>query len=97
MIYTVGLVELYEPAIDAGRAIKLGPHTRPDGTADPGGWVWRTAGEARAYLKYRRSLDIRRVYGVMADWDADARHVDGEPTRCLSRNALVVRVEQPKD
>lgn len=93
MIYTVGLIDKYEAAIDAGRAIKLGPHTRRDGRADPGGWVWRTAEEARAYLALRRSLDTRRVYGVLAEWEADTYAVAGEPTRCLRRDAQVVRVE----
>jgi hypothetical protein len=92
MIYTVGLIDKYEAAIDAGRGLKLGPHTRRDGYADPGGWVWRTPEEARAYLALRGSLDTRRVYGVLADWDADTHEVAGEPTRCLKRDARVVRL-----
>lgn len=93
MIYTVGLIDKYEAAIDAGGCVKRGPHTRADGFADPGGWVWRTEEEARAYLEQRRSLATRRVYGVLADWDADTYAVAGEPTRCLRRDAAVVRVE----
>ncbi len=92
MIYTVGLIEKYEPALDRGGVTKRGPHRRADGFDDPGGWVWRTAEDARAYLAARGSLDSRRVYGVMADWERDTREVAGEPTRCLSRDAEVVRL-----
>jgi hypothetical protein len=92
MIYTVGLIDKYEAALGRGDAVKRGPHRRADGTDDPGGWVWRTAEEARAYLARRGALDTRRVYGVDADWDADAREVAGEPTRCLRRDAKVVRL-----
>ncbi len=56
------------------------------------GWVWRTAGEARAYLKSRKGGDEREVYAVMAEWELDTMTVPGEPTRCLSRDALVFRV-----
>lgn len=93
MIYTVGLIAKYEAAIDNGSAIKLGPHGTPDGRTYPGGWVWRTAEEARAYLAARGALDVRRVYGVLADWDADTCAVAGEPTRCLTRDARVVRLD----
>ena len=92
MIYTVGLIAKYEAALDKRGAVKRGPHRRADGRDDPGGWVWRTAEEARAYLAARGSLDVRRVYGVMADWGADTCEVAGEPTRCLKRDALVVRL-----
>ena len=93
MIYTVGLVAKYEAAIDAGLGTKLGPHKRADGFDDPGGWVWPTAEAARAYLVSRNALGPRQVYGVDADWEADTYEVAGEPTRCLKRNAQVVRLE----
>jgi hypothetical protein len=92
MIYTVGLVAKYEAALDAGRAVKLGPHVRADGSRDPGGWVWPSAEAARDYLLSRNALGPRRVYGVEADWDTDTYEVAGEPTRCLKRDAAVVRV-----
>ena len=95
MIFTVGRIDLFEAGIDQDIAFKLGPHRRSDGTADPGGWVWRTPEEARDYLALKGSLDIRQVYGVMADWDRDTRTVPGEPTHCLNRDARVVRVPQP--
>ena len=92
MIYTVGLVAKYEAAFRSGRAVKLGPHVRADGSRDPGGWVSPTAEAARDYLAARGALDVRRVYGVLAEWDADTYEVAGEPTRCLKRDAAVVRV-----
>lgn len=92
MIYTVGLINIYERQIDEGTAIKLGPHVDPAGKRYPGGWVWRTAEEAYAYLVARRSVDVRRVYGVEADWVADTAVVPGQPTRCITRNARVVRL-----
>ena len=96
MIYTVGRVEEYEPKIDAGLGLKLGPGRRPeDGTYYPGGWVWQTAEEAMAYIEAQNAPEPRRVYGVMADWEKDTRVVLYEPTRCLNREATIVRVPQP--
>jgi hypothetical protein len=96
MIYAIGRIEEYEPKIDAGLGIKLGPGRRSDGTYYPGGWVWRTAEEAAAYIKARNAPEPRRVYGVIADWDKDTREVLYEPTRCLNRDAAIVRVPQPE-
>ena len=93
MIYTVGLIAKYEAAFAAGGVQKRGPHKRADGGDDPGGWVWPTAEAARAYLVSRNALGPRQVYGVLADWDTDTYDVAGEPTRCLKRDAEVVRLE----
>ena len=60
MIYTVGLIDKYEAALAKGDAVK-----------DAGGWVWQTPEEARDYLVARNSIDVRRVYGVLADWERD--------------------------
>lgn len=57
-----------------------------------GGWVWKTAGEAQAYLASRNSEHNRRVYGLIADWETDTVEVAGQPTRCLIREARVVRL-----
>lgn len=92
MLYTVGLVDKYEEHIRRGMAIKLGPHLDAQGRRQPGGWVWRTAQEAEAYLVSRNALGPRAVYGVMAEWELDTMSEPGEPTRCLSRDAVVVRV-----
>lgn len=93
MIYTVGLIEKYERQIDEGTAIKLAGHADSAGNSYPGGWVWQTAEEAHAYLVARNSTHNRRVYGVMADWAKDTAVVPGQPTRCLTRSALVVRLK----
>lgn len=87
MVYTVGLIAIYEPLLDAGPIPKLG--RRP---GYHGGWVWRTPEEAWQYLKLRNSLQERRVYAVDADWDADTYEAPGQPTRCLIRDAAVVRL-----
>jgi hypothetical protein len=92
VIYTVGLIDKYEAQIEAGSAVKLGAGVDEFGRPYPGGWVWRTAEEARAYLVARNSTHNRRVYGVMADWDSDTVVVAGQPTRCLKSSALVVRL-----
>ncbi len=78
VIYTVGLIEKYEAELDKGSAVK-----------EVGGWVWRTREEAHAYLIARNSADIRRVYGILADWDRDVG--PGYPRR-LTRSATVVRL-----
>ncbi|MEJ0012500.1 MAG: hypothetical protein WDM94_07725 [Bauldia sp.] len=92
MIYTVGLREKYEPRIDSGTALKAGPHPDAQGKHQNGGWVWRTAAEARAFLQSRKGGAEREVYAVMAEWELDTVTVPGEPTRCLTRDALVFRV-----
>jgi hypothetical protein len=51
MIYTVGLVAKYEAALDAGRALKRGPHVRADGSRDSGGWVWQSDLIKKIWLK----------------------------------------------
>jgi hypothetical protein len=90
MIYTVGLISIYEPRLKAGTMVKRGPGVDADGKPYKGGWVWETAEAAKAYLVERNSVSSRRVYGVLADWNTDTRVVPGEPTRCLTRHALVV-------
>lgn len=92
MIYTVGLKEKYEPRIDQGTAMKAGPHNDAHGKYQNGGWVWRTADEARAFLDSRSGGGLREVYAVMAEWELDTVTIPGQPTRCLTRDALVFRV-----
>jgi hypothetical protein len=92
MLYTVGLIDIYEGAISAGNAIKLGPRVDAQGRRHAGGWVWRTPEEAQAYLTSSGGSDGRTLYGVMAEWELDTMTVAGEPTRCLTRDALVVRI-----
>jgi hypothetical protein len=82
----------YEARIAEGTALKLGPHLDAEGRRHNGGWVWRTAAEARAYLKSRPGGELRDVYAVMAEWDLDTVTVPGQPTRCLSRDALFFRI-----
>jgi hypothetical protein len=96
MIYTVGLIYKYEAEIDDGTAIKLGPFVEPGGKQYPGGWVWRTPEEAWDFLVLRKSTDARKVYGVDADWETDTAEVAGQPTRCMKRNAPVVRIDWVK-
>lgn len=95
MIYTVGLSAKYEAALDhptgvwkAARRAPAAKHPQPY----EGGWVWQTADEALAYLVANNSQDIRRVYGVLADWDSDTDEIAGKPYRCLLRRARVVRL-----
>ncbi len=92
MLYTVGLVAKYEKAIDAGGARKLGRRVE-NGRPAHGGWVWRTRAEAQAYIDSRRSVARRAVYGVEADWEHDTYEAAEEPTRCLTRDARLFRLD----
>jgi hypothetical protein len=94
MLFTVGLIDKYEPQINAGNAFKLGPHYSAQGQYQSGGWVWRTAEDARAFLKSKAGAggELRRVYAVLAEWEIDTVVVPGQPTRCLTRDALVFRL-----
>jgi hypothetical protein len=87
VIYTVGLTAIYEPKLSQGQAIKRGRRSDYEG-----GWVWPTAEAAQAFLVAERSVSIRRVYGVMADWEADTQAVAGKSYRVLLRDAAVVRL-----
>lgn len=91
MLYTVGLVAKYEKAIDAGGAMKLGQRNE-GGRAMHGGWVWKSREEAQAYIDAQLSVARRAVYGVEADWERDTYEAPGEPTRCLLRDAPIVRL-----
>jgi hypothetical protein len=88
VIYTVGLIAIYEPRIAAGTAVKGGP--RDD---YGGGWVWETAAAAQAFLVDQKSASIRRVYGVLADWAKDTAPVEGKPYHRLLRDARVVKID----
>jgi hypothetical protein len=95
MLYALGLASVYEPKLATGFCLKGGPGVDKDGKRDPGGWVWQTPEEVWAYIVLRKSEATRRVYGVIAEWEIDTVSVPGEPTRCLTRDALVIRVPQP--
>ena len=92
MIYTVGLTHKYERELARGPFNKIGRHRQPDGEIYPGGWVWQSPAEAKAYLVARKSTSIRSVYGVDADWERDT--VAGESFHHLLRDALVVRLDR---
>jgi hypothetical protein len=92
MIYTVGLKDKYEQRIDQGTALKAGPHNDAQGKYQHGGWVWQSAEEARAFLRSRKGGELREVYAVMAEWELDTMVVPGQPTRCLTRDAIVFRL-----
>jgi hypothetical protein len=62
----------------------------------PGGDVFRTYEDAWQFLVDRNTTDVRRVYGVLADWETDTIPIPGEPTRrYLARKAEIVRIEAP--
>jgi hypothetical protein len=88
MIYTVGLIAIYEPRIATGTAVKGGPKDDYGG-----GWVWETAATAQAFLVEQKSASIRRVYGVLADWATDTAPVEGKPYHRLLRDARVVKID----
>jgi hypothetical protein len=93
MIYCIGLRMRYEPAL-AGPTptIKRGSGVDADGRSYPGGWVWRSAGEARRYLTANGLAATHDVYGVRADWTRDTAPVPGEAGRRLVRDAEVVKL-----
>ncbi|MHA1548522.1 MAG: hypothetical protein ACTSYE_06280, partial [Alphaproteobacteria bacterium] len=81
MIYTVGLTHKYERELARGPLRKLGPQRQADGNMYPGGWVWQSAADAKAYLVERKSTSIRSVYGVEADWERDTSEAPGKTYR----------------
>ena len=88
MIYCYGLIEKYEAALDKGEFFKRG-YTNP---FRRGGTVYRSYEEAFQFLVERNATDIRRVYGVLADWDTETIPIPGKAERHLTRAAQVVRV-----
>jgi hypothetical protein len=58
-----------------------------------GGWVWESAAAAQAFLVEQKSISIRRVYGVLADWTSDTAPVEGKPYHRLLRDARVVKID----
>jgi hypothetical protein len=92
MIYCIGNRFHYEPAFAAGAVVKQGRGNGPGGRPYPGGWVWRTIGEAERFIAVNGLDATHRVYGVLADWDRDAALGEGEATRRLTRDAEIVRL-----
>ena len=87
MIYAVGVRLRYEQAFSAGPAVKRGM-----GGDYAGGFVFRTAEDARTFLAGKGLTGTHMVMGVAADWDTDTEMAPGEPWRRLSRDAMLVRL-----
>src|SRR5688572_25514120 len=91
MIYCYGLIAKYDAALDHGELWKDGP--KPNGY--PGGDVFRTYEDAWQFLVGRNTTDVRRVYGVLANWDTDTTSIPGNSTmRYLNRRVQIVRVPE---
>jgi hypothetical protein len=91
MIYCYGLIDKYEAALDNGEFFKRG-YTNPFRT---GGDVFQTYEDAWNVLVERGSTDVRRVYGVLADWETDTIPIPGRTWRHLKQRAQVVRIPVP--
>lgn len=92
MIFTYGRTKNYERGIDElGSGFKKLGKCILEGAPYGGGGVWKTAEEAREYLR-REGLSDFSVYAVMAGWEADTEQLPGEPYRRLLRDAQIVRI-----
>ena len=81
MLYTIGRRDIYEPYMVADSEAAKGVT----------GSVWRTFVEVMAY-RDSKAKEFG-IYGVLADWDADTKHVvDG--FRALTRAAKLVAVDE---
>ena len=92
MIYTIGIRMKYERAFAAGQAMKRGGGKNPDGTEYPGGFAFRTADDAKAFLAAKGLAGTHTVMGLLADWDRDTAVHEGRPYRDLLRDAEIVKL-----
>ena len=93
MIYAIGTRLKYERAFAAGPVAKGGRNVGRDGRTYPGGFVFRTAEEARHFLESKGLAGTHMVMGVLADWDADTEEEAGTPYRRLVRDADAVKLD----
>jgi len=89
MIYCIGQKLVYERAF-ATRQVVEKEGRRGDGY--PGGWVFRTQGEAQMFLARKGLTFTHGVYGVEADWETGTEQLPNEPYRRLIQPARVVRL-----
>lgn len=87
--YTIGDMDSYEAALDTSESVwKLG-RTEDYG----GGWVWRTAPEAQAFIS--TVTFPARVYGLIlpTGWDSDVGPVNpADGVHVLLVKAQVIRL-----
>jgi hypothetical protein len=93
MIYSIGIRLKYERAFAAAAARKEGRRVNPDGTPYPGGFVFRTADDARRFLAEKGLTGTHMVMGVNADWDRDAEAELNRPYRRLIADADLVKLD----
>jgi hypothetical protein len=97
MIYTIGLRDRYDLAFTLIKPFnKNGKGIRSDGSPYPGGWVWKTEADARAFIAEKGLFD-REVYGVLADWETGTEQIEGEPFRRLLKDSELVQLSADKD
>ena len=93
MIYCIGRRPEYEQAFARGAPVmKRGQGIDSDGREYPGGWVWRSAEEARRFIAANGLNATHDVFGVLADWEHDTNASQGGNARRLTRDAALVRL-----
>ena len=91
MIYSVGIRLKYERAFAAGPVRKLGKSVDQRGDY-AGGFVFRTAEDARRFLDEKGLTGTHMIVGVRADWVEDTEEAAGQPYRRLTRDAELVKL-----
>jgi len=87
MIYTIGHTESYRKALSENPSVNKKGQTE----TYPGGCVWRTPEEAKAFLQFA-GLDNYSVYEIDADWATDTReNEDGGAWRDLLNDSKIIR------
>ena len=81
MIYTLGIKKNYELYLHQFDMLKK----------DVGGTVWKTFEDVKQYVE-KFNLNEYSIYGVLADWNKDAKIVQNESYRELNKQRLLVKL-----
>ncbi len=91
MIYAIGQTHQYAAKFASPKPLyKVGKGLDARGRPYPGGSVWRTEEDAKAYIVANGLTATHMVLRVIADWETDTEQLAGEPYRRLLRHALIL-------
>jgi hypothetical protein len=92
MIYCIGLRARYDAKLAGGLPFYKYGRGIHNYSFHQGGAVWISEAEAWDFLAKSNMTEIRGVYGVLADWEADTIQLPNEPFRRLTKNAEIVKL-----
>lgn len=89
--FTIGREQSYDAALLTPPVIKLGQTSNPDEPVYPGGWVWRTEEDARAFVADWPGFAVYelRLAGAWAECVSESPGPDG--VHNLTRDAEIIR------